>query len=297
MDSRMKKSEHLNNKIVKESIEGIAKVAEQFREAQARLNEYFKPIVEQYQILTESLRPHIDFWQKWVEKNKPVFEFLKALPEVCNITKQSVVRVLRKYKWFFIWSLPASFVYEIMQLDKKKGRHDKAVNKLFVDHFSSNNWQNLEEMVRGWENNPLFKKRMNILIDCVKTLRQIKGKKINEANVVLPTLIAQIDGVFMDYLEPKGVTRNASYEVKKSNFRKYKTAVLSSQLDDLVDNFLLNILYHGTWKQGKPLKTPFGFNRHKIIHGENVRYGRIDYVVRAFMILDRLAHLKENINC
>ena len=70
---------------------------------------------------------------------------------------------------------------------------------------------------------------------------------------------------------------------------KSKPKVLTTQLDDLANDIFLNILFQRSQK-GKPLATPFSFNRHKIIHGESIKYGRKDYLIRAFMVLDLLAH-------
>ena len=219
-----------------------------------------------------------------------------------KITEKKAVDVLQKYKWFITPSFDISFVFKIIQLDKKKGRHDKAVNKLFIDYFSSNNWQKLEVMVDNWRNKPLFKKRSIILRDCIKVLKQVRDKKINEANVILPALIAQIDGILTDYLVSKNIKWDVAYDDyvqhgkvtkigRKSQFKKNTSKVLTTQFDGIANDFFLNILFQHSDKRHS-LKRPFNFNRHKIIHGESVKYGRKVYLIRAFLILDFLAHLK-----
>lgn len=215
---------------IKESLQGITKIAERFQETQVRLAESFKPIIERFQsmrIVAESLKLQIDFLQKWTEQNKSIFEnvekFWADFQVKYKIDEQKAVRVLQKYKWFITPSLPISFVFVIMQLDKKKGRHDQAVNKFFIDYFSSNNWQNLEIMVDDWRDKPLLKKkRIKILTDCVQTLKEIQSKKINEANVILPTLITQIDGVLTDYLNSKNIQWGCEYDdfIRKGKVEK-----------------------------------------------------------------------------
>ena len=59
---------------------------------------------------------------------------------------------------------------------------------------------------------------------------------------------------------------------------------------DLANKIMLNILFQKSLK-GLPLEKPFTFNRHKILHGEELRYGRKDNTIRAFLILDFLAVL------
>jgi hypothetical protein len=139
-------------------------------------------------------------------------------------------------------------------------------------------------------------------MDCVVAVKMASKKGINEANVVLPTLITQIDGALTDYLNSKGLQWDSDYDDwvdtrtgkvrkvgRKTQFKNAKPKVLTTPLDDLANDIFLNILFQRSQK-GKPLATPFNFNRHKIIHGESVRYGRKDYLIRAFMVLDLLAH-------
>jgi len=295
---------------IQESMRGLAEVAKQASDTQRRLFESIKPAVEQYQatakIIAESLRPQIDFWQKWTEQNKRVFDsfsnYWADFQKTYNIAEQKAVGVLQKYKWFITPSFPMPFIFEVVKLDKKKGRQDKAVNGLFIKYFEAKNWQNLEGMVNDWKNKPLLKKRYKILADCVEVVKIASKKGVNEANVVLPTLITQIDGALTDYLNSKNIRWDCDYDDwidgktgkvkkigRKTQFKNSKPKVLTTQLDDLANDIFLNILFQRSQK-GKPLATPFSFNRHKIIHGESIKYGRKDYLIRAFMVLDLLAH-------
>lgn len=295
---------------IQESIQGLAKVTKQIGDTQHHLIESIKPAIEQYQstakIIAESLRPLIDFWQKWAEQNKKVFDnfsnYWREFQQKYNIAEQKAVQILQKYKWFITPSFPMFFIFEVVKLDKKKGRQDKAVNGLFVEFFEAKNWRNLEIMVNDWKNKPLLKKRYKILADCIEVVKLASKKGVNEVNVVLPTLITQIDGVLTDYLNSKGIQWDCAYDDwidgktgkvkkigRKTQFKNSKPKVLTTQLDDLANDIFLNILFQKSQK-GKPLVTPFNFNRHKIIHGESIKYGRKDYLIRAFMVLDLLAH-------
>ena len=198
---------------IQESMRGLAEVAKQVSDTQRRLFESIKPAIEQYQatakIIAESLRPQIDFWQKWTEQNKKVFDnfsnYWANFQKTYNIAEQKAVGVLQKYKWFITPSFPMPFIFEVVKLDKKKGRQDKAVNGLFIKYFEAKNWRNLEGMVNDWKNRPLLKKRYKILTDCVEVVKITSKKGVNGANVVLPTLITQIDGALTDYLNSKGI--------------------------------------------------------------------------------------------
>ena len=295
---------------IRESLQQLARIASQIGDAQRRIIESMKPVVEQYQsaakIIVESLSPQIDIWQRWAEQNKGIFdkfsEYWAEFQRRYKVAEQKAVKLLQKYKWFITPSFPITFIFEVMKLDTKNGRHDKAVNRMFIEYFEAEDWRNLRIMVNGWKTNSLLKKRHKILTDCVNTVRVASKKGINEANPVLPTLIVQIDGALTDYLNSKGLQWDSDYDDRidartgkvrkvgrKSQFKNVKPKILTTSLDDLANDIFLNILFQKSQK-GKPLATPFNFNRHKIIHGENVKYGRKDYLVRAFMVLDLLSH-------
>lgn len=280
---------------IQESLLGVTEVAKKINDAQFRFIETLEPVLRQTQtlskIINESLKPQIDFWQNWAAQNKSIFDsftnYWSEFQQKYNIAEQEATRILRKYKWFITPSMPLTFVFEVVKLGEKPGRQDKAINNLFIEYYEANNWRNLEAMVNDWKNNPLLKKRYKILADCVETIKFASKKKINVANVVLPTLITQIDGALNDYMEGKNLAWNG-YSDRNKQVRSSKTKVLTDELDNQATDAFLNILFQGS-QRGQPLATPFNFNRHKIIHGESVKYGRKDYMIRAFMVLDLLA--------
>jgi len=279
---------------IAESIGTISKVAEQFREAQLSIVESLRPAIEQCQltarIVSEYLAPQINFWQNWVEQNREIFDTYRRLwqtfQEQYKITEQEAIQILRKYKWFITPSLPLSFIFEVVKIGRRKDNQRKAINRLFIDYFSSNNFENLEKLVDGWETNEIFKPRMKIFRDCISVMRNAKGK-YNPSTIVLPTLIAQIDGIRIEFMNRNGLSFWTKDRVWKGWF---KGQTPNQKLLDLANDIFLNILFQKS-QPGRPLETPFTFNRHKIMHGEYLRYGRIDHTIRAFLILDFLATL------
>ena len=282
---------------IQDTMRQFSFVAKQAQEVQLKMTVSLKPIIEQFgataRILTESIKPQIDFWQKWAEQNKSVFDSISLqwadFQNRYQITESKAVLVLQKYKWFISPNMPIDFIFKVVQLGQRKGRQDSAMNKLFVDYFSQNNWQNLEAIRKNWNKNPLFKKRTKIIHDCIKMLKTA-DIETNVANVVLPTLIAQIDGFLTDYLDSKNIPYR-TYAEKKSQFKENSSKPISSELNELANRAFLNILFQHSQK-GEPLKTPFNFNRHKIMHGESTNYGRNGYLIRSFLIIDFLVSIK-----
>ena len=287
---------------IAERIRAISRITEQFKKYQQHILESLRPVIEQYQLtarlLSETLVPQINFWQKWAERNKTIFDsyarFWQNFQQQYKIAKQEAIQILRRYKWFITPSLPLSFIFEVVKIGRRKGNQRKAINRLFIDYFSSNNFENLEKFVDGWQTNEFFKPRMKIFRDCVSVMRNAKGK-YNPSTIVLPTLIAQIDGIRREFMEQNGL----SFDLRKWVDRKgnvvdwkawFKDQTSDQELLDLANDIFLNILFQKS-QPGRPLETPFTFNRHKIMHGEYLRYGRIDHTIRAFLILDFLAIL------
>jgi len=292
-------------------IESSRRVLENFNKQYASIirqttyiTESIRPAIEQCQltarIVSEYLAPQINFWQNWVEQNREIFDayrrFWQTFQKQYQITKQEAIQILRKYKWFITPSLPLTFIFKVVKIGKRNGNQRKAINGLFVDYFSSNNFENLEKLVDGWKTNEIFKPRIKIFRDCVSVMRNAKGK-YNPSTIVLPTLIAQIDGIRREFMEQNGLSFNPKKRKrvdKKGNVVNWKVwfkgQTSNQELLDLANDIFLNILFQKS-QPGRPLETPFTFNRHKIMHGEYLKYGRIDNTIRAFLISDFLATL------
>jgi hypothetical protein len=293
---------------INDCLQGIEKISKELEEVQLRVALNFKSIIEEYSSfaykIEEYLKPTIVIWQKWLDKNKTIFEnfekFWDKFYVIYKISKSVAIPILKKYKWFISPSMPTSFIYEAVEIGRRKGNNFWSMNKLFVRYFSKNNFKNLKNLIEGWKNNNIFKPRMKILRDCISTLKSVK-RPGNPSNLVISTLIAQIDGIQTEFMKQSGL----HYDTIKRRWRDgsgkiidkkkwLKSQTLNSELLDIANDVLLNILFQGA-NPGEPLKTPFIFNRHKILHGEYLRYGRIDNTIRAFLILDFLSNVSEKV--
>ena len=293
---------------INDCLQGIQKISKELEEAQVRAALNFKLIIEEYSSfaykIEEYLKPTIVIWQKWLDKNKKIFEnfekFWDKFYVIYKISKSVAIPILKKYKWFISPSMPTSFIYEAVEIGRRKGNQFWSMNKLFVGYFSKNNFKNLKNLIEGWKNNNIFKPRMKIFSDCVLTLKSAKGRN-NPSNLIIPTLIAQTDGIQSDFMKQSGLQYDIGKRVWKDRSDKIidkkkwlKSQTLNSELLDMAYDVLLNILFQGA-NPREPLKTPFTFNRHKILHGEYLRYGRIDNTIRAFLILDFLSNVSEKV--
>jgi hypothetical protein len=299
-----------NRNVIQAALGNVPILQKKLVKIKAELAMPYLGVAEQYskmaQMAMSQLKPQIEFFQDWIARNQRVFDPIwKSWDDIekkNKIQEKKAAKILRKYKWFICPSMPVSAIRTILEVAKKKGRKDGEINRLFLDYFSRDRWKNLEDMVAAWGKNPLFKARMPIIKNCVKTIQGADKNGSNAAIVVLPTLISQIDGLLTDFLIKKGIPFRTMYDDfvqggkvkkvgRKTQFKANVPNALTDDLNDLAIDMFLNVLFQSS-QRGTPLATPFNFNRHKIMHGESVRFGRKDYVIRAFMVLDFLAHLK-----
>jgi len=272
--------------------------------SQYSLIERMRPMILQMQttsnLIENALKPQIGIWEKWFDQNKKIFEKFsdswKRFYDQYEISEQQAVKILKKYKWFVTPSMPIAFVFEVVKIGSKRGNQLGKINELFIGFFCSNEYEELEVLVNGWESNSIFKPRMKIFRDCINGLKTV-GKKTNPSNFILPTLIAQIDGILQEYMEKNGL----SFDTRERTWRDstgqqvswknwYRSRTTNQDMDVLANEIFLNILFQRAYR-GEALDIPFTFNRHKIMHGEYLKYGRIDNTIRAFLILDFLASL------
>ncbi len=262
--------------------------------------------------IAELMENQLSNFINWIDNHDEIFnsfhKFLGYFEEKYKITEEQAIKILGEYNWLITPSLPYSLLLEIVEIDGESTNHKlKKINAIFLNYFKENNWENLNNMIERWKGIPLFRDRMKIIRDCVNIIKIYNGQKVNVANFVIPTLICQIDGLISDYIEyeigvswdndSRGWTDPKTKELlKDSNGKKIKREEIikmqksEALSDELFYKIILDILFSKAYR-GKPPASNLQFNRHKIIHGENKHYGRWDYLIRLFLILDFVAYI------
>lgn len=203
-------------------------------------------------------------------------------------------KCLKKYNWFISPNMEIPIVYRVMEVCNSSSRHkQKEINNIFVNYFLDNNCEKLDMMVDRWSVNPLFKRRINIIKDCINIMK-INKKSINYSNLVVPTLIAQIDGIQNDFMKMNGFSMNRygffdseGNKIVKDDYFRERTA--NNEFFDAINDIFLDVLFQTVFP-GEKCKS-LHFSRHKILHGEITNYGQKVFTVRCFMILDFLSEL------
>ena len=232
------------------------------------------------------------------------YKYWRNFQQQHEITEKEAINILKKYHWFVTPSLPFDFVYEVVKIGRNEGDQRTSVNKLFEDYFISNDFENLDAIVNEWAGISIFEPRMEIFEDCISALRDSKNIT-NPSNLIIPTLIAQIDGIQANFMELNNLSfDNNAHQWKNTNGTQvlpkslFGEHFLNREHIDLSDQELLKLCSYTFFDllfqksgRGEPLSIPITFSRHKVMHGEYVDYGGIDNTIRAFMILDFLSTL------
>lgn len=182
---------------------------------------------------------------------------------------------------------------EILDKDKYK---ENEIYRLFWGYFSKNNYANLSIMIRSWSDNVYFTKRMKIFNTSLRFLRlssELRG--VNSSLLIIPTLLPQIENVKEEFC------REYIYEIKSGGKTKWKNSCggefdkkesaeydhLSQLLEDDCGVKLFESLFESSIYEKEPLSS-VTFNRNKILHGQQLNYGRKENLIRCFLLLDIL---------
>lgn len=252
---------------VTEALKPALLVQESLRAYTQQIAKEFSRLQDQSRLVLESVASSTRLINSWVEQHREAFaDIAKKLKEVLEqykIAEKEVLPCLKKYKWFVTPSMPAAFIFEVYKIAKKRGNQSKAVNKLFFELVLADKGETLDELLNNWQGK-IDDDRLKIIKDCFDTIKiSLHSKNLN----------------------------TGKYTDRKNDFKNNKPPALPQNYESLVNDVLLEILFQEA-KTGLPLKNPYQFNRHKIIHGENKTYGRRDYLVRLILILDYLAHIR-----
>ncbi|MBR3112541.1 MAG: hypothetical protein IKH29_02365 [Methanobrevibacter sp.] len=255
----------------------------------------------------EIVKQQMVIWQNWMsvsdtflQLTKNISFFWEKFQQDYQIPSLEAQKCLKKYHWFISPNMDVYIIYDIVEVCNSSSRHKrKEINDILINYFLDNNCEKLDRLVNKWSFNPLFDGRIKIIKDCINIIKT-NEKNINYSNFIVPTLITQIDGIQNEFMKINGLSvgRRGIYDssgekLKDENgntiYKKdyFRSLTSNNEFFDFMNDLFLDVLFQDT-KYGYE---SIHFSRHKILHGENTAYGRKDYMIRCFMILDFLSEL------
>lgn len=257
--------------------------------------------------LNDIFKPALDAAQKGFERIQEMGRVLsRAIAEFGKRTHTSFA-YLKQHGWIISGEIPITHI-DLSGIDIEQ--QQRILLDYFDTLFSEKNYELLSLMLRRWRANPFMSKRMHILSDCIDLYKASSNKK-SYYTVIIPTILTQIDGLLWDYLQLLSPhepvldqlfrelssahrTRKAKIqsELQKEARKKIKTSGLNTYADDMYSNLINDILFESLYHGEKPQS----FNRHKILHGENLTYDKKEYAMKLFLIVDFICDLVDDLN-
>lgn len=256
-----------------------------------RNREIVQQIVDSFSVQITSLLKNIDFSYIY----RP-YENIFKLAKEFKIGEKLIIRFLNEHQWFVLPSMPKDFIHDIFDVLTEDNKRKK-LNDHFFKYFAYNDFENLIDLVDGWNSSGKLRfGRLKVINDCLNAIVNSKNGKI-PSTMVVPTLIAQIDGIQREFLlknnfEPVWIKYQYEGKGKKMNQNEAWDFIYSpdDSFSEIANDIILDVLFANV-NPGEPIKTPINFSRHKIMHGEHLNYGTKPNTIRTFLILDFLHEL------
>jgi hypothetical protein len=263
---------------IAESVMSAGKAAERFAEYFANINERL-PGASQLVQLERRISETFTF----LENNRArIFSFIPLLDGFEANRRRVFVEKLRQYEWWITPSMPTDQLMDAIIAGKKK----TDIKRIVINHFSVTRFKNLNTMVKGWMQNPLINVRAHLI------KQALRAHKRGDYAASIALLLPQIEGIAGDYIAANpDLFRKVN---KNSPKEKVHAAIDTIPVDDIVPEveallaYIQESAYEKT-RNGAQAKSTF--NRHKILHGEQIRYGTCANSLRAFLLIDALSKL------
>ena len=241
-------------------------------------------------------------YSKWAKEHSHIIEdSTKVFKSIFDENDKEFIRIAEffaSHKWATPLDAPLSVLQDIRQKTLESRQPRSTLSKLMIEYFES------PEGEKVWCSSGLTrphafiqKERIKIIRDCEEAIR-MKSRRINFANLVIPTLIAQIDGIKFEYMLHKGFRPEGFKFIDESNnIVKWEEEIQSGldPDDDPIDGLVVDIFFNTLFQSVMPsdtLPTWHHWNRHKIMHGQSFRYGRKDNAYRSFLLINYFFHLQ-----
>ncbi|WP_288268546.1 hypothetical protein [uncultured Methanobrevibacter sp.] len=244
--------------------------------------------------------------------SKNIIDNFKRALEIGNEyfhkNNKEIDKLLMDYSWFITPNMDLSVVGEVSKIHKSYSKNkQEEIDKVFCDYFLKNNCKELEDMIINWRSNVIFSQRMEFFEDSLKLIKNEDKICVNVCNFVIPILISQIEGIKniwfnniknIKYDNGKWIlTSNGNKPIKEEEILEmiYKNIENSMYYEFYKYSFkfvLFNVLFQNTYLFAD-YSNDLHLSRHKILHGESIEYGKKEYLIRCFIILDILFEISQ----
>lgn len=128
-------------------------------------------------------------------------------------------------------------IYELNEVIKNN-KSRKNINRVFFKYFTRNNYENLIGLVENWTSYKKFRHgRLKIINDCLKSRIESESGKFS-STLIIPMLIAQIDGIQREFLYKNNFEPTYESKVKCKGETK---SITKQMLGNVYTHQMMNI--------------------------------------------------------
>jgi hypothetical protein len=204
-------------------------------------------------------------------------EKIQKIAESLNLSKRELkcfATIIKKTGWPPHNKLFIKDIKNIVEYFKKNGieKTNQRLNSYFVKRFNS---EEIETMLRTWENRKWLKKRIPILQEA------IKAHNNSSYYASVSTILPQIEGMIADGFAYNGKINGKKLKQFIGNLVKDK----GDCIDDAVYDFYSTIILV-TFDHGKKINS--FLSRHAILHGGDTNFGTVENSLKCILLFDYL---------
>jgi hypothetical protein len=245
-------------------------------------------------------QPHMkEFWTKVSETLRRLADGFLDVASIVALGVDSAYQLLEalsklssRYAWCFTPSVEFHAIAGIASAARNAKAPHRVIHRLVRNYLLRDDWFQLRRIVSEMDNYSIMRgRRCKIIRDCIIAMQWHGMRGFNAATLVVPTLFAQIDGVITEFAHEVGIPKwNDRKQNGPQNLRRAFEVVTYA-----FDKPALDLIFEVLFAPSRPAVSLARrrLNRHKILHGQWLEYGRLEHVLRTILIVDFLGYAIE----
>lgn len=247
-----------------------------------------KPTLEQVRQLEEQLRSFRQLLEQVRERLEPLRQLQGRLEPLRQIAKaleawerespEGLKQAFGHAGYLASGRVAMSDLRRVIMAFKAEGQEAalRAIEAIYDEYFHNSAF--LDEIEHDWSTCSLLQKRWPVLSDA------LKAHRLGLYSASIPPLIAQAEGIVVDWMGHKGLLYGPQYQQLLGKLSARGQAPWATWTEPLllefVSSWLLRTFCHGG--QIPP------FSRHAILHGGDFQYGTEVNSRKAILLVDHL---------
>ena len=252
------------------------------------------------ELVSELHPPWLDEMRESVQETMPsTFQALGAAIEQAKAASPEIAGPLTRAGFWLVPSAPLGVSLAVRALVDKGQATPQAVRQVVVTWYRRDDCALLKTMVEGWQRNPHFAHRMDVIWDALQS--HMDGKY----TLSVPALLPVAEGILTSITGKAAARSRGTSRLARDVLERMYTDFMREASKDAVVEFATGITLYGRvpsdyftpevypeWLEENGLTGDQVLDRHAILHGVQTHYASEENSLRAFFILDVLSWIE-----